>query len=228
MSLAVPALARAARCLVRKPFSSSRVSLAARCAFTTDQVSSTSTTAPPEGILSSDFQQSRAAYHQSEEEALQYVSPYQELFDAMHANLSTATNGLTEEEELELERNQPPVKRMQCGIPEHVLRFSTASYSRTLAPPHVMPNEHRVVAKIHTKYLPLTDVEMEILQEIVGKRLNLQRNEFRLTSNQFGSRIENKRHLVSMMDRIILSCQRLGRELQEEAKEAQAADKETA
>jgi hypothetical protein len=37
----------------------------------------------------------------------------------------------------------------------------------------------------------------------------------RLTSDQFGSRIENKRHLVSMLDRIVLSSQRLAKEIQD-------------
>jgi hypothetical protein len=215
--------ARMMKCFVRKPLSIYRISptVATRIfSTTTEGISSASSDA-----TSSDFQQSRAAYHQSEEEALQYVSPYQDLFDRMHKNGPTTLG--TTEEYLEFEKNQP-VKKMQCGMAEHVLRFTTTSYGRTLAAPHVMPNEHRVIAKVHTKYLPLNDLEMEILREIVGDRLNDERNELRLTSNQFGSRIENKRHLVSMMDRIILSCQRLGRELQEEqTKPSEGADQET-
>jgi hypothetical protein len=81
--------------------------------------------------------------------------------------------------------------------------------------PFVHPKEHLVVLKVSTRYLPLTPMEREILREIVGNRLNDDRNELRLASDEFGSRIENKRHLVSMLDRIVLSCQRLGKELEQ-------------
>ena len=56
--------------------------------------------------------------------------------------------------------------------------------------------------------------ELDILRHIVGPRLNDEHAELRLTSSVFGSRIENKRHLVSMLDRIILSSQRLASEIQ--------------
>ena len=112
-------------------------------------------------------------------------------------------------------------KKLECGIPESALRFTTTSYGRTTVAPFVHPNEHRVILKINTKYLPFDNPsnEMEILREVVGNRLNDERNELRLTSDQFGSRIENKRHLVSMLNRIVLSCQRLGRELTSGGKE---------
>jgi hypothetical protein len=182
-------------------------------------------------------------YHQQEEAALQfeqeadfssavstrddtisgggYVSPFQDIFDRMHENGPTSL-GTTDEIvrfEREWEKNK---KYLKCGIPEEVLRFTTTCYGRTLAAPHVMVNEHKVVVCVNTKYLPLDETEKEILREIVGKRLNDERNELRLQSNQFGSRIENKRHVVSMLDRIILACQRLGRELRGEAAETAA------
>jgi hypothetical protein len=183
-------------------------------------------------------------YHQQEEAALQveqdeadfassvatrgghmsgggYVSPFQDLFDRMHENGPTSL-GTTEEIvrfEREFEKNQ---KYLQCGIPEKVLRFTTTCYGRTKAAPHVMVNEHKVTVCVNTKYLPLDDTEKEILREIVGKRLNDERRELRLQSNQFGSRIENKRHVVSMLDRILLACQRLGREIRGEAATAAA------
>lgn len=81
--------------------------------------------------------------------------------------------------------------------------------------PYVMTKEHQVTVKVHTDQLPLSKQEMEILREIVGgRRLNDDRRELRLSSNAFGSRIENKRHVVSMLDRIVCSCQRLGKTLQ--------------
>jgi Mitochondrial ribosomal subunit protein len=141
-----------------------------------------------------------------------YVSPFQDLFDRMHADGPT-TMGTTDEFlqfEKEMVKHQ---KILECGIPESFLRFTTTSFGRTLAAPHVHPTEHSVVLKINTRYLPLEATEMEILREIVGNRLSDERQELRLTSNQFGSRMENKRHLVSMLDRIVLSCQRMGSDL---------------
>ena len=144
-----------------------------------------------------------------------YVSPLQDLFDRMHANGPT-TLGTTDEYvefEKELERRS---KKLECGIPQTALRFYSSSWGRTLNAPHVMNKEHQVTVKINTAYLPLTKQEREILREIVGNRLNDERHELRLSSNQFGSRIENKRHVVSMLDRIILSCQRMGKTLDDD------------
>lgn len=141
-----------------------------------------------------------------------YESPLHDLFDRMHSDGPTAL-GTTDKDlqlEIEMAKNE---KLLQCGIPERVLRFTATSLGRTLVAPHVHPNEHRVVLKINTRNLQLSSTEMEILKEIVGNRLNHEREELRLSSNQFGSRIENKRHLVSMLDRIVMSCRRLGSDL---------------
>jgi hypothetical protein len=113
------------------------------------------------------------------------------------------------------QQDSPLPSSLRCGIPDSVLRFTTTSYGRTMNAPFVHPKEHLVVLKVSTRYLPLTPMEREILREIVGNRLNDDRNELRLASDEFGSRIENKRHLVSMLDRIVLSCQRLGKELEQ-------------
>lgn len=124
-----------------------------------------------------------------------------------------------EEMEAELKRNE---RKLACGIPERALRYQGTSFGRTAAPPHVMPNEHRLVMTLPTSELPFGrgDPEYEVLREIVGpRRLNDKRGELRLSSNQFGSRIENKRHLQSMVDRIVLSCMRLGKELRAKKKD---------
>jgi hypothetical protein len=137
-----------------------------------------------------------------------YVSPMQELFDTMKLDGPT-TLGTTE-------FSPAPVKLLKCGIAEHDLRFTTTSYGRLTVAPYVHPKEHRVVLQVSTDKLQLTDSkQQEILKEIVGSRWNEERQELRLTSGQFGSRIENKRHLVSMLDRIVLSSQRLAKEIQE-------------
>lgn len=137
-----------------------------------------------------------------------YVSPMQDLFDTMKQNGPT-TLGTTE-------FSPAAVKLLKCGVAEHDLRFTTTSYGRLTVAPHVHPAEHRVVLQVSTDKLPLSnEKQREILKEIVGSRWNEERQELRLTSDQFGSRIENKRHLVSMLDRIVLSSQRLAKEIQE-------------
>jgi Mitochondrial ribosomal subunit protein len=143
-----------------------------------------------------------------------YESPMQAFFDDMYNNGPT-TFGTTDEILQYEESVNKQQKVMSCGIPESKLRFTTTSWGRTMMAPFVQNNEHRVVCKINLNDLPFAkgSPECDILQQIVGPRLNYDRNELRLTCNQFGSRIENKRHLVSMMDRIICSCQRLGAEL---------------
>jgi Mitochondrial ribosomal subunit protein len=142
-----------------------------------------------------------------------YVSPFQELLDRMHADGPTTLG--TTPELLEFERKRAQNQRtLKCGILENNLRFTTTSFGRTLVAPHVHPTEHRVILKINTRNIPLDPTGVLILREIVGNRYNDERQELRLSSNQFGSRIENKRHLVSMLDRIVLSCQRLAAELE--------------
>jgi hypothetical protein len=80
-----------------------------------------------------------------------------------------------------------------CGIPESKFGFTTVSFGRTMMAPFVHNNDHCVIGKIHISDLPfqMGTQEWEFLQEIVGARLNVNRNELRLTSYQFGSRMEN-------------------------------------
>ena len=143
-----------------------------------------------------------------------YESPMQSFFDDMYCNGPTTLGTTDDLIKYERQVQQQEKKMMNCGIPESKLRFTTTSFGRTLDAPHVHNNEHRVIGKLHHNDLPFTTTshEYQILEQIVGpQRLN--NSYLRLTSNQFGSRIENKRHVVSMMDRIISSCQRLASEL---------------
>jgi Mitochondrial ribosomal subunit protein len=109
-------------------------------------------------------------------------------------------------------------KFLKCGISENVLRFKTQSYGRLLNPPYVHANEHRVMLLVRLDDLPLsTPLEHDMLEEIVGsQRYNREHNVLRLQSVQFASRIENKRHLVSMLDRLVLSCQTLAKQVMED------------
>ena len=95
---------------------------------------------------------------------------------------------------------------------------------QTEAAPYIMTKEHQVTVKVHTSDLPLNAQEKEILREIVGKRLNDERKELRMSSNVFGSRIENKRHVVSMLDRILVSCQRMGKTLEQQDENSRSSN----
>lgn len=63
------------------------------------------------------------------------------------------------------------------------------------------------------KHLPIeSGLEKEIFHQIVGTRFDHDLNELKLTSNQFASRIENKRHLCWMLDRIVMGTKKLAEE----------------
>ena len=111
----------------------------------------------------------------------------------------------------------PEPRYLKCGVNEETLRFKTMHYGRAQLAPHVQPGEHRVTFKVNMDDIPLNEMERDIVKQIVGNRVNEDRGELRLASDQFGSRIENKRHLTSMLDRIVLSAKRLAKELEQES-----------
>ena len=139
-----------------------------------------------------------------------YVSELQDLFDTMEADGPTAVGTLSHEDLAPFYEK----KRLDCGVVESALRYRTTSYGggRLWHAPHVHPNEHRVILTVLVKDLELSETELAILREIVGTRLS--ETQLQLQSNQFGSRIENKRHLVSMFNRIILACRRMAKEVE--------------
>jgi len=107
--------------------------------------------------------------------------------------------------------------KLKCGIPENMLRFRSVSFGRLHLAPYLQPAEFQVALKVYFRDLPLAgDLEEEIFHQIVGKRFNSDKNELLLTSDKFASRIENKRHLCSMLDRIVLSTKRLAQSIKEE------------
>jgi hypothetical protein len=151
-----------------------------------------------------------AAAAQSNETAgtTAYVSPFREIFDNIREGktfMGTTTF------------SAPEVKYLKCGCPEHALKFKTASYGRLLEAPYVKPNEHRVTLQVETHHIPMTDMERLVLKEIVGNRLDDETGLLQLSSSQFGSRIENKRHAVSMLERVIESAKTLAAKVQDEA-----------
>jgi hypothetical protein len=135
-----------------------------------------------------------------------YVSPYQDFFTRI--NQGKTFLGTTKFERQE-------TKYLPCGVPEDALRFKTTTYGRLLEEPFVHSSEHKVTLQIGTKYLPLNEVEMAVLKQIVGNRLDGKKGVLQLSSKQFGSRIENKRHVVSMLDRVVNSAKDLAHQVPE-------------
>jgi len=136
-----------------------------------------------------------------------HVSPFQEIFDTIQEGKTFL--GTTEFQ-------YPNVKLLKCGVAEHLLRFKTTTFGRLLEEPFVRPNEHRVILQVAIRHIPLTDIERIVLKEIVGTRLNDETGVLQLSSSQFGSRIENKRHVVSMLERAVESAKKLASRIEDE------------
>ncbi|CAB9503774.1 expressed unknown protein [Seminavis robusta] len=114
---------------------------------------------------------------------------------------------------------------LKCGISEDDLTFKTTSFGRLIEAPYVQHQEHKVTMCVRWHVLPLNDFEKRILMELVGGRYNPEQNQLKLTSDQFGSRIENKRHLTSMLDRLVFAARKLAVEAtKQESVEATAVE----
>lgn len=98
---------------------------------------------------------------------------------------------------------------LKCGISEDDISFKTTNYQNLIYAPYVQHQEHKVTMRVHENVLPLNEFEKRILKEIVGNRFREDRNILQLSSDQFGSRIENKRHLTSMLDRLVFAARKL-------------------
>ena len=135
----------------------------------------------------------------------EYVSPFQEIFNTIEDGKTFLGSA---------EFRIPETKTLKCGVPENVLRFKTTTYGRLLEEPYIRPNEHRVTLQVPIAFIPLNEIEHIALREIVGTRLNEETGILQLSSAQFGSRIENKRHVVSMLERIVESTKSLASKVQ--------------
>eukprot|EP00536_Pseudo-nitzschia_multiseries_P007483 jgi/Psemu1/304968/fgenesh1_kg.177_\ len=135
-----------------------------------------------------------------------YVSPFRDMFDSIQDGKTFL--GTTEFQ-------YPNVKYLKCGVPEHELKYKTTTYGRLLEEPFVRPNEHRVILQVAVRHIPLTELQKVVMKEIVGNRLNDETGILQLSSAQFGSRIENKRHVVSMLERAVESAKSVAARLEE-------------
>mmetsp|Transcript_9896 Transcript_9896/g.10979 ORF Transcript_9896/g.10979 Transcript_9896/m.10979 type:complete len:222 (-) Transcript_9896:156-821(-) len=157
-----------------------------------------------------------------------YKSPYSDFFAMMQKNQTslsstgTSTSSSKTPATTTTSSSPPEIPTLKCGIPETNLKFKTTNYSRLMAPPYIQTSEYKVTLQVKIKYLPLhTPLEIEIFQQIVGTRYDVEKNELKLTSNQFASRIENKRHLCSMLDRIVIGAKRLASEIDGQSQQTQ-------
>ena len=119
------------------------------------------------------------------------------------------------------------MQKLDCGICESDLRFRTTSYGRFALPPYVSPGEHRVTVTLSLDAIPWDaqrgEAEKKILLEIVGPRYNQEKNDLKLSSEKFGSRIENKRYLVGMIEKIVSSARELAEEFGAENEKTKAS-----
>lgn len=144
-----------------------------------------------------------------------YKSPYADYFNSIQSkNNPSSLIGIGSKKAQE----EIQTATLKCGIPEHILKFKTTSYARLMLPPYVQPGEYKVTLQVYARDLPLdTPLEKEIFEQIVGPRFSAEKDELKLSSNHFASRIENKRHLCSMLDRIVIGAKRLAVEVTEQS-----------
>jgi len=142
-----------------------------------------------------------------------YTSPYSEFF----ANIDAGRTTLGTTEEMEQQVAEIQEQKLDCGIAESHLRFTTTSYGRYALPPYVAPGEHRVTVKVALEAIPFeNEQEKDIFLEVVGSRFDPKKGDLQLSSEKFASRIENKRHLVDMIERLVSNAQRLAKEFADE------------
>ena len=140
-----------------------------------------------------------------------YVSPFADFFASIEKGQTTLNNNPTKT----LAQQTGDMPLLKSGISEHVLRFRTTCYPRLMLPPYTQNSEYKVTLKVSLRDIPLkTELEKTIFFQIVGSRYIVDKKELRLTSEKFASRIENKRYLCSVLDRIVLGAQRLAQEIE--------------
>ena len=152
-----------------------------------------------------------------------YVSPYADFF----SNIEAGRTSLGTTEEMEQKLSELAEQKLDCGIYESDLRFRTTSYGRFALPPYVSPGEHRVTVTLSLDSIPWDEergeAEKEILLQIVGSRYNPEKNVLKLSSEKFASRIENKRYLVGMIEKIVSNSKQLAIEFAKEDEATKSA-----
>mmetsp|Transcript_4940 Transcript_4940/g.6688 ORF Transcript_4940/g.6688 Transcript_4940/m.6688 type:complete len:188 (-) Transcript_4940:78-641(-) len=140
------------------------------------------------------------------QQQLDYESPFASFFDNIRNGRTTT--GLKDDEPID----PHPPKFLKCGIDEDALRFQATHYPLRPQAPYIQENEFKITLKVNMADIPLeNEVEREMLLQLVGKRYHERTNRLMLTSNKFPSRIENKRYLVDILDRLVISAKKLAK-----------------
>lgn len=70
-----------------------------------------------------------------------------------------------------------------------------------------------MTVKVALSAIPLeNEREKEALLQIAGSRFNLKKGDLQLSSEKFASRVENKRLLVDMIERIVTGAREVAKE----------------
>lgn len=99
-------------------------------------------------------------------------------------------------------------------IPDSKLRFqtkSTFSVGSSIFYPHLKfnPADFKVALVVALSDLGLSKVEQDVLVEMVGPRFNQGKRLVRLTANRFANRIENKKYLIFLLEKLLLEARRI-------------------
>jgi hypothetical protein len=62
---------------------------------------------------------------------------------------------------------------------------------------------------VNTRDLNLRPRELDVLIEMLGKRYNQGKREVKLVSEQFTNRVENKRYLIYLLEKLMAEARRL-------------------
>ena len=82
-----------------------------------------------------------------------------------------------------------------------------------------------MTVKVALSAIPFeNEQEKEIFLEIVGSRYNSKKGDLQLSSEKFASRIENKRYLVDVIEKIVLNARKLAKQFDTEDGNAKAAN----
>lgn len=103
-------------------------------------------------------------------------------------------------------------------VPDHKLRFQLkASFSQgsSIFYPHLKfnPADFKVGLVVRTSDLGLSKEELAVFIEMVGPRFNQGKGTVRFTSERFANRIENKKHLIFQLERLLLESRRISADL---------------
>jgi hypothetical protein len=99
-------------------------------------------------------------------------------------------------------------------IPDSKLRFqmrATFSQGSAIFYPHLKfhPADYKVGLVVSVADLGLSAEELPIFLEMVGPRYNQGKRTVRLTADRFPNRLENKKYLIFLLEKLLLETKRI-------------------